>query len=374
MNALQLSRLLGLWLTPLAGQQERLINALRRVQADDWHQFVGVASHCLLTPALYHMAQRKQLLAYLPVELSDYLHAIHQLNSQRNARLRAQSLRVIDTLNAAGIRPLALKGIASLLTDLYPDEGMRVLGDIDLLVMREELPRALACLRASGYCYATENLLDSYAGHHHAPPLLHSAELGAVELHHDLAPAYASKRLLDVAFCWQRALPLALASRQCYVLHPNARLLHNFHHSHWLDYHFLTGTLSLRQNLEWLYLCQRYQGDIDTAWCLATAQKQGLLTALGSYQRSCQYYYGQPLFNDLPVSRRAALHSYRERCRQQHLLLTRLNQLCSATVLAGHYVGQFSAQAIGRRYPEQSLWQGRLLWWQKLGKRFPPVM
>ena len=58
--------------------------------------------------------------------------------------------RVIEHLNAHGIPNILLKGVALALT-LYKNEALRPMGDVDLLVRWDDVPRTVELLRELGY-------------------------------------------------------------------------------------------------------------------------------------------------------------------------------------------------------------------------------
>ncbi|MER3458636.1 MAG: hypothetical protein C4309_08450, partial [Chloroflexota bacterium] len=57
---------------------------------------------------------------------------------------------MIGALEAASIPAIVLKGPALALT-IYPDPALRVIGDLDLLVRREQVEQAMAALHSLGY-------------------------------------------------------------------------------------------------------------------------------------------------------------------------------------------------------------------------------
>ncbi len=59
----------------------------------------------------------------------------------------------VARLSDAGLPVVCLKGFA-LAHTLYPDPDLRTIGDLDLLVPRGDLDRAIACLREAGFAFA----------------------------------------------------------------------------------------------------------------------------------------------------------------------------------------------------------------------------
>ena len=89
---------------------------------------------------------------------------------------------MVSTLNAVGIEPVLLKGAAHLADGIYPDPGVRIVGDVDLLVPAGSAPDALPSLLRSGFVAAAPTPLVSLPMHH--LPRLCDRDTGvAVELH-----------------------------------------------------------------------------------------------------------------------------------------------------------------------------------------------
>jgi len=96
-----------------------------------------------------------------------------------------------------GIEVALLKGI-SYVGDLYPDAGVRPMGDVDLLIRSGDMPRALECLARLGYRDGTPH--GSTAIHHAAQ--LFRADGGAIDLHRNIEQPWRSR--IDLQAVWAR--------------------------------------------------------------------------------------------------------------------------------------------------------------------------
>ena len=89
----------------------------------------------------------------------------------RGCRRRAAAMelgrdRVLAVLRVAGLQPVALKG-AALHTTVYREPAERDLGDIDLLLPRDQIDRAVAALERQGFFVpGTEEAEAGYREHH----------------------------------------------------------------------------------------------------------------------------------------------------------------------------------------------------------------
>src|SRR5262245_63692801 len=70
----------------------------------------------------------------VPTDVRACFETLLDLNRRRNQIMLQALDGALASLNAAGITPMVLKGGAALVEDLYPDPGMRIVGDLDLLV------------------------------------------------------------------------------------------------------------------------------------------------------------------------------------------------------------------------------------------------
>jgi hypothetical protein len=123
----------------------------------------------------------------LPDDFRRYVRFVHGENARRNRALRRQLGEAVGRLNGIGVEPVLLKGAARLADGLYPDPGWRVMRDLDLLVPRDRLGEAAACLRSAGYRF-----LEGGAGwsgrHHHLPQLARDGAPAVIELHAEPLP------------------------------------------------------------------------------------------------------------------------------------------------------------------------------------------
>ena len=143
-----------------------------------WPQLLEASSEHVVTLALaWRMADDERV----PPALRKHLQAALALGRERNRLLRTHLGAIGRILNDEGIVPTLLKGASYLARNLYPDDGMRYMGDIDLLVPAESLGRARATLERQGFVSAPADTLQR--DHHHLPLMHHAAWGVAVELH-----------------------------------------------------------------------------------------------------------------------------------------------------------------------------------------------
>lgn len=128
-----------------------LCNCLRGLPPGDveWTSVIGLANQTLTTPSLIGFVD--QFASVLPDDVCAYIRHIYQRNVIRNNRLVVQLGEAVVAMNDRGVTPVLLKGAATLAT--APDErrGVRLMSDLDIMVMPDEAERAVAALGAVGY-------------------------------------------------------------------------------------------------------------------------------------------------------------------------------------------------------------------------------
>jgi Uncharacterised nucleotidyltransferase len=115
-------------------------------------------------------------------------------------------------LEPVGVRFVLLKGTAYAAAGLRCAAG-RQIGDLDILVAREDLDRAEAALLAAGWEWVKSDPYDDayYRNHmHELPPLLHRERDRMIDVHHTILPL-THKATPDAGAMMAGAIPLPLA-------------------------------------------------------------------------------------------------------------------------------------------------------------------
>jgi hypothetical protein len=132
---------------------EALIAGLRghAVSTTDWRTVIALANRTLLTPALFSALRYSGNIDRLPDDAREYLGFIHERNSERNLRLRAQLAEAVAALNRRGIVPLLLKGAIPLFLSPVSRIPARMTSDLDLSVDAADEAGAQEGLSELGY-------------------------------------------------------------------------------------------------------------------------------------------------------------------------------------------------------------------------------
>src|SRR5262245_1924039 len=128
-----------------------------------WELVVEASSDHLVSPALGWCLRNDDR---VPAEVFTCFETLLELNRRRNSVVLDGLEQALTSLNSAGITPMLLKGTATLADDLYPDSGMRVLGDIDLLIPKPSLREGVDALQQAGFTGGTGRSQFDLEHHH----------------------------------------------------------------------------------------------------------------------------------------------------------------------------------------------------------------
>jgi hypothetical protein len=144
----------------------------------------------------------------LPDAERDQLRTAAEIARRRSAVMLLELERILPVLEAAGCRPVVLKGAALALT-VYPRPEDRWFLDLDLWVPGSELATAREALDRLGYQVANPRLAARYYRKHHFHEILISNQGVCVEVHWALTlPGSVYSHDLDALAAGARARPL----------------------------------------------------------------------------------------------------------------------------------------------------------------------
>lgn len=221
----------------------------------DWSRFVSMGSNHLILPSLYLRFKAHGILSFLPVELSEHLKMVYELNYQRNITILEQIDRINSLLVPVKIIPVYLKGAGNLLDHLYEDVGERMLGDIDFLVSEEEFIKVANLLKGEGYEQSVPFNEENLSITKHFPRLIHPKAIAGVEVHR--CPVEVS---LSSHFNYAVIRPKAKlieTEPPCYVLSDKHKVILNFMHGFMANDVKLMHVVSFRNMVDLYNLSQR---------------------------------------------------------------------------------------------------------------------
>lgn len=209
-------------------------------QPRDWRSVIALASETLTIGTLAEAVLAAGDEPELPEDVRDLLIDVRNRARDRNARLSAQFAEMLPALNAAGIVPIAMRGIARLLCS--SDEGARLLSDIDLLVpadRRDDCPRVLGTLDYQVLKGADEDPFPLVFGR--------TRDVGMVDVHTALQPFYLNLGYERIAPCCDSA---KLATGELLLPRPTCQLLFFILHDQLHDGDYWRGLIDTRHIID----------------------------------------------------------------------------------------------------------------------------
>ncbi|MES9871895.1 MAG: nucleotidyltransferase family protein [Candidatus Sedimenticola sp. 6PFRAG7] len=247
-----------------------------------WEGLIESASQQLVTPALHNALGEKGVLESIPRDVTDYLEATLILNRTRNEELQKDLLKISGQFNIHGITPVALKGAASLVEGIYPDNGMRVLSDLDIVIPRQRLDECAEILHGLGFQTQTD-FEDEFTGIcHHYYPLVKKDGITVVELHLEVVHD-GYQEMLPLQLLEENSQTVNWQGTRITTLSPTLRVLHNILHTHLADSNFRFKQVSLRQLYELGMIVRKGRTAIDWDWIFSRFQSNSSLPALENY-------------------------------------------------------------------------------------------
>jgi len=149
----------------------------------DWDRLVVLADGEMATASLWRALRDAHV--PLPAPVAEYLRRGAMFGDFRMQQLAQRLGETTAAFGGAGVPVLLLKG-AALGAMIDPTFRLRPMSDLDLLVRREDVPRAFEALAAAGWHQTADPAMHELLGegHHHLPPFLDPRTPGTrVELH-----------------------------------------------------------------------------------------------------------------------------------------------------------------------------------------------
>jgi Uncharacterised nucleotidyltransferase len=208
------------------------VAAARRFSENgSWKQALTLARAWNVIPALF--ARVRSLRLELSIGDSAALRREFLKGYQESANRAAKAIGAICALREAGIPVAAFKGLASMAV-LYGEPKHRTIHDADVLILPQDLLKALACLEQKGFTRTGQETLAEYVRFVENSPgfagnqavALYSDEGGEIDLHWGLAGSgLLTEEILG------RAVTAPLMDSTIPVVHANDGFLLTVHHA-----------------------------------------------------------------------------------------------------------------------------------------------
>lgn len=181
---------------------------LAQLSPADWGALYDLALKQRVIAFLYHRLKAQSLLDAAPEDIRQSLLNMHRQNAVRNMRLYHEFRQIAGALQAASIPLIVLKG-AYLAEAVYQNIALRQMGDMDLLVPKEDLAAASEIVVQMGYQPERPFSLDWDPTFKHLPRFV-NPNVGSVELHWNITPRNEPYSIAPAEF-WEHSQETRIA-------------------------------------------------------------------------------------------------------------------------------------------------------------------
>jgi hypothetical protein len=209
----------------------------------DWMSLLGLANETLTTPALMEFVIRFK--DQIPEDVCLYIREMFERNVARNDRLAAQLTETVAAINDRGVTPVLLKGAATLATAARPHWGSKLMSDLDIMVLPDQIEATLDALFALGY--SVHQLTPPDAGKWFMD-LKRPSDVGMVDLHRQLpGPAFFYRPSGDVK---QHCKIIQIGRGSAYIPSATYQALILTIHDQFQDSDYWIGNIDMRHLIE----------------------------------------------------------------------------------------------------------------------------
>ena len=295
---------------------------------------LDTANAALVTPRLWDVLVKGGAAGSVPADLSAFMQRFHALNRTRNALLARQLAEAARSINAAGVRPMVLKGGIALLADDANLRARRVITDLDL-----QIPEASAGVVEGALADLGYGRLRSYRANPHAhaiADLERAGDLATIDLHRYLLSfsGHRSGRthlagLLPPEQVRARAAVVRTGGAEMLLPSPRDQILHLILQDQVQDRDHFAGRIKLRRLLDLSDLL-RENPDVDTEALVAQVRPYGLATAARSHLYAAHALFRAPVGEGIRTSLAARVHHRRRTWAAEHPRAVVVNVLLGA--------------------------------------------
>jgi hypothetical protein len=255
---------------------------------DEWSSLLYFLQAHWIIPFVYRKIGSLPQECLPPEAITDEMRQAFLVSCVRSLHMERQLQEIIEAFQEEGVRMLVLRGPA-LAFSLYPDPAMRPSGDLDLLVIPEQVVQARTILESLGYrCLARrfETARDFFREecfiHQENPDNKFPVDLHWV--HWELHPFFKGSEQVDMLDLFQRAWKVETPTLAFETLQPVDYLIHSaIHlimiHKNEMRLSWIYDTALLAQQLQvpddWEILqerCVAWRARLPLEHCLKMAQ------------------------------------------------------------------------------------------------------
>lgn len=178
---------------------------LSLLNESDWDELMRAAKAEGVGPLIYWNLSGSGLIASIPARQRDRLRETYFDTWAQNQKIFADLKTLAEKFSQAGIPAVALKGVCYSLT-IYPDAGLRPMGDLDLLIPKDRFGEAIKMAKHLGY----EEEPEAFSGlrdilNHEVCLRKKDRSSVPLELHHRLLGNESFRFSVPVDWFWSQA-------------------------------------------------------------------------------------------------------------------------------------------------------------------------
>jgi len=200
---------------------------------DEWDILMQKAQSEGVAPLIYWSLTKSGKLPTFPKQIVNHLRAMFATVKMAN-KTAIQELEILtDRFHQNDIPAVALKGICFALT-IYPDPGLRPMGDLDLLIPKKSLSEAVQIAKSLGYHEAVPEASPGLRSllNHEVCLKKGEAPYTVLELHHSLVADKTFAYAVPVDWFWGQTEPLpSLRDTNLLILTPTSQALYAAAHA-----------------------------------------------------------------------------------------------------------------------------------------------
>jgi Uncharacterised nucleotidyltransferase len=209
----------------------------------DWMSLLGLANQTLTTPALMDFSVRFK--DQIPEDVCLYIREMFERNVARNDRLAHQLAETVAAINDHGVTPVLLKGAAMLATADRARWGSKLMSDLDIMVLPDQVEATMNALFAAGYSVHLQPPPD--AGKWYVD-LMRPGDVGMVDLHRGLpGPAFFYRSSGDLR---QHCKVIQVGRGMAHIPSATYQALILTIHDQFQDYDYWTGNIDVRHLID----------------------------------------------------------------------------------------------------------------------------
>jgi hypothetical protein len=209
----------------------------------NWEKVLESAFWHGTAPLLYHNLKNLEESKLIPPDVMERLKTDYHRNIGKNLYFYGALSDILKAFRENGIKVIVLKG-AALAQTVYGNIALRPMSDIDLLVKKEDLPRAEKIMLELGYLFEEDKPREWYIENHFHLGYFHPEKTILVEVHwHIGRPSHPSQiAITDTGIIerwWERAETVEISGMKTLVLSPDDLLFHLT--LHFIKHRFING-------------------------------------------------------------------------------------------------------------------------------------